>query len=106
MDEDSDLAIREFEARIASAPLPAWREIDLAHGFHDTPQGRRFTISPQAGTDVLDKLLALNHYRNQQGLGSGLHAPRRKSRLKPRPIAQDPANLDDGTLFLPPDTLF
>ena len=33
-DEEREPQIREFEARIASAPLPPWREIDLGHGFH------------------------------------------------------------------------
>jgi hypothetical protein len=105
-DEDRDPAIRAFEARIASAPLPSWREIDLAHGFHDTPQGRRFTISPRARTDVLDKLLALNHYRHQQELASGL-LNKKKSRpkpSKPRPATQDAPALDNGTRN--PDTLF
>ncbi|MGH3298973.1 MAG: Eco57I restriction-modification methylase domain-containing protein, partial [Trebonia sp.] len=98
LDEDRDPAIRAFEARIASAPIPSWHEIDLAHGFHDTPQGRRFTISPQARTDVLDKLLALNHYRHQQELTSGLHT-KKKQRLKPstpRRAAQDAPALGDG----------
>ncbi len=104
-DEDRDPAIREFEARIASAPLASWREIDLAHGFHDTPQGPRFTISPQARTDVLDKLLALNHYRHQQELASGL-LNKKKPRAKPKPATQDAPALDDGTLFPSPDTLF
>jgi Eco57I restriction-modification methylase/MmeI, target recognition domain len=107
-DEDRDRAIRAFEARIASAPLPSWREIDLAHGFHDTPQGPRFTISPQARTDVLDKLLALNHYRHQQELASGVLNKRkpRKSGPKPSAATQDTQALDDGALFSPPDTLF
>jgi len=80
----------------------------LAHGFHDTPQGPRFTISPQARTDVLDKLLALNHYRHQQELASGV-LNKKKSRskpTKPRPATQDTSALDDGTLFPPPGTLF
>jgi hypothetical protein len=107
-DEDCHPAIRAFEAKIASAPLPSWREIDLAHGFHDTPQGTRFTISPQARIDVLDKLLALNHYRHQQELASGLPNQRKpkKASPKPRPATQGAATLDDGTLFPPPDTLF
>ena len=104
-DEARDPAIREFEARIASAPLPSWREIDLARGFHDTPQGPRFTISPQARTDVLDKLLALNHYRHQQELASGL-LNKKKPRARPKPATQDAPTLDGGTLFPPPDTLF
>lgn len=104
-DEDRDPAIRAFETRIASAPLPSWREIDLAHGFHDTPQGRRFTISPQARTDVLDKLLALNHYRHHQEQASGV-LTKKKPRAKPKPAAQQPTALDDGALFAPPDALF
>jgi hypothetical protein len=51
--EERDPGIRVFEARIASAPLPSWHEIDLAHRFYDTPQGTRFMISPQARTDAL-----------------------------------------------------
>ena len=105
LDEERDPQIREYERKIASAPLPAWREIDLAHGFHETPQGTRFTISPQARIDVLDKLLALNHYRHQQELECGLHA-KKKSRSKPKPATHDTPALDDGTLFPPPDALF
>ena len=104
-DEERDPAIRAFEGKVASAPLPSWREIDLAHGFHDTPQGPRFTISPQARTDVLDKLLALNHYRHQQELTSGV-LNKKKPRSKPKPAVQDAPALHDGTLFPPPDTLF
>jgi hypothetical protein len=59
---------------------------------------------PQARIDVLDKLLALNHYRHQQELASGLLA-KKKPRPKPRPVVQDAPALDDG-LFPPPDTLF
>ena len=66
LDETQEPEIREFEVKVASAPLPSWREIGLGHGFHETRQGIRFTISPQARVDVLDKLLALNHYRYQQ----------------------------------------
>ncbi|HET9877125.1 MAG TPA: type IIL restriction-modification enzyme MmeI [Mycobacterium sp.] len=63
-DEDREPSIREFEAREASEPLPAWAEIDLDHGFHATRQGMRFTVGPAARDDILDKLLALNHYRH------------------------------------------
>lgn len=108
LDEDRDPAIRAFEARVTSAPLPSWREIDLVHGFHETPQGPRFTISPQARTDVLDKLLALNHYRHQQELASGILNKKKpkKPAPKPRPATQNTPALDDGTIFPPSDTLF
>jgi hypothetical protein len=63
LDEEREPAIREYEAKVASAPPPSWRKIDLGYGFHETRQGMRFTISPQARDDALDKLLVLNHYR-------------------------------------------
>ena len=105
LDEEREPQIREFEARIASAPLPSWREIDLGHGFHETPQGTRFTISPQARVDVLDKLLALNHYRYDQEVKRGLHN-KKKSRSKAKAPVADVPLLDDGTLFSPPGALF
>lgn len=86
LDEEREPEIAEFEARIAAEPLPTWREIDLAHGFHVTPQGVRYTISPQARTDILDKLLALNHYRHRQEQttsGGGRLKPRGTRRLPP-----------------------
>jgi hypothetical protein len=38
-----------------------WNSIDLGHGFHQTKQGLRYTISENARSYVLDQLLALNH---------------------------------------------
>ena len=64
----------QYEVRVATAPLPSWREVELRHGFYGTRQGVRFTISPQARADVLDKLLALNHYRYEQEVRQGLHS--------------------------------
>ncbi len=93
LDEEREPEIREFEAKIASAPLPAWREIDLGHGFHETRQGVRFTISPQAQTDVLDKLLALNHYRYQQEQEQGV------TRRKRRRAGTKPEHSSEGALF-------
>ena len=67
-DEEAEPGIGDFEGRVSMAPLPRWADIDLGHGCHDTRYGMRFTISPQARTDVLDKLLALNHYRHSHYL--------------------------------------
>ncbi|MFI0485768.1 Eco57I restriction-modification methylase domain-containing protein [Actinomadura sp. 9N215] len=108
LDEEREPGIREFEERVASAPLPSWREIELGHGFHETRQGVRFTISPQAQLDVLDKLLALNHYRYRQEQEKGLHAPKKRT-PKRAPVSKAPtesqASVEDG-LFAPPDALF
>jgi hypothetical protein len=48
---------------IAVRDAYGWQDIDLGHGFHDTKQGTRWTISPEAQRQVLDRLLALNHER-------------------------------------------
>jgi hypothetical protein len=109
MDEEREPEIVEFERRVASGPLPLWREIELGHGFYETRQGVRFTISPHARADVLDKLLALNHYRHEQeerqGLisGKGRGASRKSKATGPGAGA---GSFDDGGLFQPDGTLF
>jgi hypothetical protein len=40
-----------------------WSDFDLGHGFHETKQGLRFTISVPARREVLARLLKLNHER-------------------------------------------
>jgi len=49
---------------IAVAKAYGWQDLDLGHGFHETKQGIRFTISEAARREVLDRLLALNHQRH------------------------------------------
>jgi hypothetical protein len=49
-----------------------WQDLELAHGFHQTKQGIRFTISPEARQEVLDRLLELNFARHAEELKSGL----------------------------------
>lgn len=44
----------------------SWQDLDLGHGFHETKQGIRFTISEAARREVLDRLLALNHQRHAE----------------------------------------
>ena len=47
--------------------------LDLGHGFHQTKQGLRYTISEAARRTVLDGLLALNHQRYAEEVAEGLH---------------------------------
>lgn len=49
-----------------------WQDLNLAHGFHQTKQGTRFTISPEARQEVLDRLLELNFARHAEELKNGL----------------------------------
>lgn len=52
----------------AVANAYGWDDLSLNHGFHPTPQGERFTISPAAQVEVLDRLLELNHQRHTEEL--------------------------------------
>ncbi len=106
-DEQREPQLQEFEARVASASLPRWPEIDLGHGFHDTRQGVRYTISPAARVDVLDKLLALNHYRHEQEVRGGrLSSRARHVRSHGGAVPDSGDTFNDGGLFRPEGTLF
>jgi len=48
----------------AVATTYEWGDIDLGHGFYETRQGPRFTISPTARQRLLERLLKLNHARH------------------------------------------
>ena len=82
----------------------------MGHGFHETRQGVRFTISAQARADVLDKLLALNHYRYEQEVKQGLHSGKGRGASRKKGAGRTPSGpvpaLDDGGLFPPEGTLF
>lgn len=60
--------LRELHESLDKAVAAAygWQDLDLGHGFHETKQGIRFTISEAARREVLDRLLALNHERHAE----------------------------------------
>ncbi|PWB56029.1 MAG: restriction endonuclease [Anaerolineales bacterium] len=61
----------EMDQAVASAY--GWGDLDLGHGFHETAQGVRFTISEAARREVLARLLKLNHERYEEEIKAGLH---------------------------------
>ena len=61
----------EMDQTVAAAY--GWNDLALDHGFHETRQGMRFTISEAARREVLDRLLALNHQRYAEEVNAGLH---------------------------------
>ena len=61
-----------------------WSDLDLGHGFHQTRQGIRFTLSESARRIVLDRLLALNHERYEEEVRSGLHEKKAKRGISKR----------------------
>jgi hypothetical protein len=106
LDQERESALGSYEERVASSALPRWRDIDLDHGFHETPQGVRFTISLAARVHVLDKLLALNHYRHEQEVQQGLLSAKH-SKGKGAAVAGGFGDVfDDGGLFRPEGALF
>jgi hypothetical protein len=66
----------EMDRAVAAAY--GWNDLDLGHGFHETPQGVRFTISEAARREVLTRLLRLNHERYAEEVRQGLHEKRGK----------------------------
>ncbi|WP_162794124.1 type IIL restriction-modification enzyme MmeI [Streptomyces paludis] len=61
---DSDISSlrgvhREIDAVVTEAY--GWSDLTLGHGFYSTRQGTRFTVSPRVQTEILDRLLELNH---------------------------------------------
>ncbi|BBD70809.1 hypothetical protein NIES4072_71750 [Nostoc commune NIES-4072] len=67
--------LRELHIEMDNAVTAAygWQDLELSHGFHQTKQGLRFTISETARREVLDRLLELNHQRYAEEVAQGLH---------------------------------
>lgn len=63
---DPDIArMREIHVEIDKAVMSAfgWNDVPLAHGFHTYRQMTRWTVSPEARVEILDRLLEENHRR-------------------------------------------
>jgi hypothetical protein len=69
------------EMDYAVAAAYGWTDLDLGHGFHETKQGLRFTISEPARREVLARLLKLNHERYAEEVARGLHDKKKSKRL-------------------------
>jgi hypothetical protein len=72
----------QVSINLAVAAAYEWDDLDLGHGFHETKQGVRFTISESARREVLDRLLRLNHERYDEEVAQGLHDKGAKGRKK------------------------
>ena len=62
------IEFRQLQVEIDKAVASAygWQDLNLDHGFCETKQGIRYTISDTARREVLDRLLALNHQRHDK----------------------------------------
>jgi len=72
---DDIARLRELHVEMdyAVAAAYGWDDIDLGHGFHQTKQGLRYTISEAARREALGRLLSLNHERYAEEVALGLH---------------------------------
>ena len=68
------IKLRELHKEMDEAVAHAygWDDLKLEHGFHETKQGLRYTISEAARREVLDRLLLLNHERHEEEVRAGL----------------------------------
>ncbi|MBX0330835.1 hypothetical protein K2Z83_24560 [Oscillochloris sp. ZM17-4] len=98
----------EMDEAVAAAY--GWHDLDLGHGFHETKQGLRYTISEAARRAVLDRLLALNHQRYAEEVAAGLHEKKgagkgkgkggRKGKAAAEPKTPSPEpSVEQGELF-------
>lgn len=66
-----------------------WSDIELEHHHWETAQGVRFTVSPTAKDELLDRLLELNHQRYAEEVAAGLHDKKSKKAPAKRAKAVD-----------------
>jgi hypothetical protein len=75
----------------AVAAAYGWEDLALDHGFWETRQGMRFTVSPNSRVELLDRLLELNHARYADEVRSGLHSGKNTATAK-RKAARQPSS--------------
>ena len=95
--------LRELHVEMDNAVAAAygWTDINLDHGFHETKQGVRYTISEPARREVLQRLLKLNHERYAEEVKQGLHDKKKGSAKKatPKKKAAGKQGKEESTLF-------
>lgn len=84
--------LRELHTDLDHAVRDAydWSDLELNHHHWETPQGMRFTVSPEAKDELLDRLLELNHERYAAEVAAGLH-DKKKVPAKRAPKIVDPS---------------
>ncbi|MBK5221553.1 MAG: restriction endonuclease [Acidimicrobiia bacterium] len=72
--------LRELHIELDCAVRDAygWTDLKLNHQHWETPQGMRFTVSPEAKDELLDRLLELNQERYASEVAAGLHDKKTK----------------------------
>ncbi|MCH9732721.1 MAG: SAM-dependent DNA methyltransferase [Actinomycetia bacterium] len=92
---DPDMArIRAIHIELDEAVMDAygWSDVSLDHGFHTYRQMQRWTVSPAARVEILDRLLEENHRRAAE---EAKQAPKPKGKGRRGKDASD----EQGTLL-------
>jgi hypothetical protein len=77
--DDADVRkLRRIHQLIDEATIRAYGWDDLLdrgldHGFHLAGRGTRYTVGPAVQTEILHRLLELNHQRHAEEVAAGLH---------------------------------
>lgn len=68
IDDPAVVNLRDIHSDIDNAVLEAygWSDMDAYIGYHPTPAGTRWTFSPAARFELLDRLLEENHRRHER----------------------------------------
>ena len=86
-ESDPEVArLRAIQVELDGAVLSAygWSDVQLDHGFHIYRQMERWTVSPAARVEILDRLLEENHRRaSEESATSGVKSKSRKSMAFP-----------------------
>lgn len=88
--------LRELHVEMDNSVAGAygWTDVDLGHGFHETPQGIRYTISEEARREVLARLLRLNHERYEEEVRQGLHDKKKTKASKGKSVREEPGQYE------------
>ena len=87
----------EMDRAVASAY--GWDDLELGHGFHETAQGVRFTVSESARREVLSRLLKLNHERFEEEQKAAESVEDQKPNIKGRKAKGKPKSADQMELL-------
>ena len=72
-----------------------WNDLELEHGFHETKQGVRFTVSDRVRVEILDRLLELNHKRYAEELPAPeTNKPKTEKKIKKQDDTLQPVMFD------------
>jgi hypothetical protein len=108
---DADIVeLRRLHVALDTAVAAAygWQDVALRHGFYGDGKDCRYTLHPDAKSEALRRLLALNHVRYAEEVAAGLHekGKAKPKGAKPKSAKAPPAATTGDALAAPRRSLF